>query len=169
MGHYWPLFVYFWPFQTKNTDFTIKWLWNYPSSIQYSNTRPLVHQPFSIITRPAIHLCNPNLLKKSCTKLARLNLPNSLDLMSHGKGWTPTTVNKTVRFHSILSTLVKHLLHIFSSLTGGSPSDRGLKGNVGWAVVWHSWQRGCFWYQSTRVWIRSPATFIEQLFTVNCL
>ena len=32
--------------------------------------------------------------------------------------------------------------------------------------LWHSWQRGPFQYQRSRVRIQSPATFIEQLFTV---
>ena len=35
--------------------------------------------------------------------------------------------------------------------------------------LWHSWQSGCFRYQRTRVRIQSTATFIEHLFTVNCL
>ena len=34
-------------------------------------------------------------------------------------------------------------------------------------MVWHSWQRGRFRYQRTRVRIQSLAIFIEQLFTVN--
>ena len=32
---------------------------------------------------------------------------------------------------------------------------------------WHSWRRSRLWYQMTRVWIQSSATFIEQLFSVN--
>ena len=35
--------------------------------------------------------------------------------------------------------------------------------------LWHSWQCGRFRYQRTRFRIQSSATFIEQLFTVNCL
>ena len=35
--------------------------------------------------------------------------------------------------------------------------------------LWRSWQSGRFQYQRTRVRIQSLATFIEHLFTVNCL
>ena len=34
--------------------------------------------------------------------------------------------------------------------------------------LWYSWQHGRFRIQRTRVRIQSPATFIKQLFTVNC-
>ena len=35
--------------------------------------------------------------------------------------------------------------------------------------LWRSWQSGHFRYQRTRVRIQSSATFIEHLFTVNCV
>ena len=35
--------------------------------------------------------------------------------------------------------------------------------------LWSSWQSGRFQFQRTRVQIQSSATFIEHLFTVNCL